>query len=78
MVASMMSAIRGKRVLVFEDGRIKWTGRKVVRGVKKKGGEGYPILALPVELRSWIGRVVEIEQRSEEEIVVRLVGGDEE
>jgi len=53
---------------ILEGGRIKWTGRKVMR--RKKGG---PLLALPPELKGWIGRSVELELRSERELVVRLM-----
>ena len=63
--------VQGGRVLVFRDGRIKWTGRKVMRAVREKGRE-YPIISLPVELRSWMGKTVEIEKRTEKEIVIRL------
>ena len=71
----VMVGMRERAILVFEDGRIKWTGRKVVRGMKRRGKE-YPVITLPVELRSWMGKTVEIEKRSETEIVVRLVDGD--
>ena len=67
----MATGVREQAVLVFEDGRIKWTGRKVVRTVKK-GGKEYPVITLPIELRSWMGKTVEIEKRSETEIVIRL------
>ena len=67
--------MREQAILVFEDGRIKWIGRKVVRSAKKRGKE-YPVITLPVELRSWMGKTVEIEKRSETEIVVRLMEGD--
>lgn len=62
----MAKVMRGAEVL--EGGRIKWTGRKVMR--RKKGG---PLLALPPELKGWVGRIVELELRSERELIVRLM-----
>jgi len=57
---------------ILEGGRLKWKGRKVMR--KKNGG---PLLALPSELKSWVGRYVEIELLSECELIVRLMKEEE-
>jgi len=67
----MTQVPRGYEIL--EGGRLKWTGRKVMR--RKKGG---PLLALPPELKGWVGRFVELELRSERELVVRLMGEEGE
>lgn len=52
----------------MEDGRVVWKNRKVMG----KGG-GIATIALPAELKGWVGKFVEIECRSPCEIVVRLM-----
>ena len=51
---------------ILEDGRVVWKNRKVMG---KTGG--IAVIALPAELKSWVGKFVEIECRSPREIVVR-------
>ena len=58
---------------ILEAGRVKWKGRKLAK--RKQGG---PMLVLPSELRSWGGKMVEIELLSERELIVRLMEGERE
>jgi len=53
---------------ILEAGRVKGGGRKLAK--RKEGGA---VLVLPSELRSWGGKMVEIELLSERELIVRLM-----